>query len=73
MTDVDMLDALIDQHNEEISELYENLMTLELQLVDQLEVGCRGKGTWGLPLWVAPGHAVPRPIQHEHLLASMLL
>lgn len=50
MTDADMLDALIDQHNDEISELYESLMTMELQLVDQLEVGGRGMGTW--ILWV---------------------
>lgn len=57
MTDVDMLDTLMDQHNEEINELYESLMTLELQLVDQLEVGCRGMGTW--ILWVPPNVLCP--------------
>ncbi|KAL2101181.1 hypothetical protein ACEWY4_002942 [Coilia grayii] len=35
--DNDMVDAMIDQHNDEITHLYEALMTLELQLVDQLE------------------------------------
>ena len=39
VTDPDMVDALVDQHNVEISHLYETLMNLELQLVDQLEVG----------------------------------
>ncbi|XP_041943403.1 dynein regulatory complex subunit 3 [Alosa sapidissima] len=37
MADSVMLDGLVDQHNEEISQLYEGLMTMELQLVDQLE------------------------------------